>query len=105
MYQMYHSQLLLQRVFLIPGRILDGPSFARPDNNHVPSQHRLPSQERNFIILKGQMAGNINHTSLENQKFWGNCRNILVYVAITIPLIASCLNSEDSLSDARNKER
>jgi len=99
-----HPQLQLRKRFLIPERILDDPSFARQDTDHVQNQHKLPSQERNVNISR-QIVRKYWHTSVENQNLWGNRRNILVYVAITMPWIASCLNSDDSSSDARNKKR
>jgi len=51
-----------------------------------------------------QTVGNIWHTSVANQNLWGNRRNILVYVVITIPWIASCLSPDDSPSDVRKRK-
>ena len=39
-----NPQLLSRTLSLIPGRNLDGPSFAKPDNGRDQSQHKVPSE-------------------------------------------------------------
>ena len=41
-------QLLSRRSFLIPGRNLDGPNFAKPYNGRDQNQHKVPSERINY---------------------------------------------------------
>ena len=54
-----NPQLLSRRLFLIPGKSLDGPCFAKPDNGHVQSQHKVPSER-----IKYQCKFSIGNNSI-----------------------------------------